>query len=87
MTFTLKELVRRAQGVAPPAAADGVAGWLRRLGEGRRAADMMVADPLDDVTDPHGLRRSAHVAMIDETSALVDQLVRFGPWVSCTGQR
>ena len=36
-TFTLKELVRRAQGVEPPSAADGVAGWLRRLGEGRRA--------------------------------------------------
>ena len=85
-TFTLKELVRRAQGVEPPTAADGVTGWLRRLGEGRRAADMIVADPLDDLADPHGLPRPAHVAMIDETSALVDQLVRFGPWVPSTGQ-
>ncbi len=47
---------------------------------------MIVADPLDDLADPHGLPRPAHVAMIDETSALVDQLVRFGPWVPCTGQ-
>jgi protein-tyrosine phosphatase len=84
-TFTLKELVRRAQVTPPATRAEGVAGWLRRVGEGRRAADLMTADPLDDIADPYGLPRSEHSVMIDETSALVDRLVQLGPWVPCPG--
>ena len=86
-TFTLKELVRRAQAIPPATQAEGVAGWLRRVGEGRRADEMMTADPLDDVADPYGRPRSEHRVMIEETSALVDRLVRLGPWVRCTGAR
>ena len=79
-TFTLKELVRRTATTAAPTSEEGFDGWLRRVAADRRPADLMSLDPLDDVTDPYGLPRPAHVAMVDELAREIEQLVRQGPW-------
>jgi protein-tyrosine phosphatase len=80
--FTLKEIVRRASAVAPAAPDEPLATWLGRVAVGRRAAAMLKPDPADDVSDPYGLPRRAHVEMVEELSGLVDKLVRLGPWRS-----
>lgn len=79
-TFTLKEFARRAADVTPATPDEGFAGWRRRLADGRRAADMMTADPRDDLADPYGLALRRHVEMLSEVERLVDQVVRVGPW-------
>lgn len=79
-TFTLKELVRRAAAGSPATEVEGFEGWLRRMAAGRRAAELMMPDPDDDVADPYGRPRRQHDTMVSEVSALVDRLVRVGPW-------
>jgi protein-tyrosine phosphatase len=78
--FTLKEIVRRASEVAPGAPDEPLGAWLDRLSVGRRAGAMLKPDRVDDVDDPYGLPRRAHVAMVQELTGLVDALVRLGPW-------
>lgn len=79
-TFTLKELARRAGSMPPAAAGESMASWLARAAEGRRAADMVKPDPIDDIDDPYGARRRAHDRMIAEVDELLERLVRLGPW-------
>ena len=81
-TFTLKEFARRAAGVAPATSTEGFSGWLSRVAAGRRAADMMTAEPDDDLADPYGLALRHHVTMLDELAELVEQIVRAGPWLA-----
>ena len=52
-SFTLLELARRIERSGPPRD-PGLAAWVAHLGEGRRVADLMGDDPLDDVADPYG---------------------------------
>lgn len=74
-SFTLRELVRRGEAVGPRSDDEPFAAWLARLHEGRRAADLMGADPVDDVADPMGLSRRAHERTAAEVEQLVDAFV------------
>jgi protein-tyrosine phosphatase len=74
-TFTLKELVRRAS-LGGVALSDDVAAWTGALAAGRRAADLISADPSDDVADPYGGAARGHVAMVNELDALCVELAR-----------
>jgi protein-tyrosine phosphatase len=78
-TFTIREFARRS--MTAPAATDGFAGWLRSLGAGRRAADLADSAPDDDVVDPYRQGRPANIAMVTQLTALVDDLIAFGPWL------
>ncbi|MGH9137372.1 MAG: hypothetical protein ACRD0G_10045, partial [Acidimicrobiales bacterium] len=51
-TFTLREIVRRTEGLAPTGG--GVDGWLQAAGHGRRTADLIGASADDDIVDPYG---------------------------------
>jgi protein-tyrosine phosphatase len=73
--FTLKELVRRASAEPRRPTGEPLADWLARLTVGRRAAAMMRPDPADDVDDPYGMPRRAHVQMVRELGDLIDVLV------------
>lgn len=73
-TFTLKELVRRAEEIGGRVHGEPADAWLARLNVGRRAADLMGDDPLDDVADPVGRPRAAYEATAD---VLEDELSRF----------
>jgi protein-tyrosine phosphatase len=79
-TFTLKELVRRADEAAPPASSETFESWLARLSDGRTPEALLGADHLDDVEDPYGAPRPYHRRMLHEVTLLVDQLVTVGPW-------
>jgi protein-tyrosine phosphatase len=79
-TFTLKELVRRAGQHSPAAPGEPFGSWLARVAAGRRAAGMITPDGSDDLRDPYGRPRQAHDEMVGEVDALVDNLLRLGPW-------
>ena len=76
-TFTLKELARRAADV-PPDVAD-FASWRGAVGEGRRAADLLGADPADDISDPFGGPAASHVAMVAEIDEVCARIARLMP--------
>jgi protein-tyrosine phosphatase len=69
-TFTLKELARAATLVGRVETT--VAEWVATASGGRRAADLMTPSDDDDLADPYGLERRAHVRMVEE----VDDLTR-----------
>jgi protein-tyrosine phosphatase len=73
-TFTLKELVRRGEDAGGRVHGESVYGWLARLNTGRRTADLMGDDPVDDIADPVGQPRAVYEDTADE---LEDQLRRF----------
>ena len=79
-TFTLRDLVRRAEAADPPP--DGVdqdpeafQAWLGALGAGRRAVDLMGDSSDDDVTDPMGRSRRFYERTAAELEDLVDRFV------------
>ena len=87
-TFTLKELVRRAEVVGPRpwrggggSAASRAPGdepfdrWLHVVGQGRRATDLLGSAPDDDVEDPIGRSRRHHDRVAAEIERLVDAFV------------
>jgi protein-tyrosine phosphatase len=69
-TFTLKELVRRGSAVGPRAPDESFAGWLERVHEGRRPADLLGASDDDDVADPTGRVLADHRSTASEIDAL-----------------
>ena len=73
-TFTLKELVRRADELGSRVHGESVYAWLARLNTGRRTADLMGDDPADDIADPVGRPRADYEATAD---ILEDHLRRF----------
>ena len=75
-TFTLKELVRRADDVGSRPAGQELAEWLEALNEGRNRADLLGASPDDDVADPTGDRRADHGSMAEELDVLVTAAVQ-----------
>jgi protein-tyrosine phosphatase len=74
-TFTLKELVRRAEVVGPRASGQSLAEWLALLHEGRIRNDLLGASPVDDVADPTSDRRVDHESMAEELDELVSAAV------------
>jgi protein-tyrosine phosphatase len=69
--FTLREIVRRSRAV------DGDLGfdrWRDVVAAGRRAADLVGDDPAEDVADPYGLPRAAHVEMVRDLDELTAEL-------------
>ena len=70
-TFTLKEMVRRAEQIGPRPPGESFADWLSRVHEGRQRISLLGDSLEDDVADPAGgsLRAYADIA------SLLDQLV------------
>jgi protein-tyrosine phosphatase len=76
-TFTLKELVRRAEVVGVRPAGQSIEKWLASLHAGRVPVDLIGASPLDDVADPTGDRRIDHDSVAKELDELVAAAVEF----------
>jgi protein-tyrosine phosphatase len=79
-SFTLRELVRRASSVGPRRVGDGDEGesfdeWLGRVGAGRRIADLVGDDSVDDVADPIGQSLEVYRSTAAELSDLLDRFV------------
>lgn len=70
-TFTLKELVRRAEAHGPRRSDEPLADWLARLADGRSRADLLGASPLDDVADPTSDRTVDHDTTAEDLWDLV----------------
>lgn len=83
-TFTLREVVRRAERAGrrrladparPELGLEPFEAWLARVGEGRRPSDLLGTSPDDDVEDPMGMSRRAYERTAVVISDLVDRLV------------
>ena len=70
-TFTLKELVRRAEEHGPRGG-EALTQWLASVGAGRKLSDLLGDHAADDVADPIGGPKSAY----DKTAAELDDLTR-----------
>jgi protein-tyrosine phosphatase len=71
-TFTLKELVRRAESAGARSPGQPFDEWLAKVHAGRTRADMVGSSSADDVADPIGLSRRVY----ERTAAEIDRLVR-----------
>jgi protein-tyrosine phosphatase len=69
--FTLKELVRRGQGIGPRVAAEPLADWLGRAHSDRDKSALLGDSPDDDIADPAGSPLREFVA----TAARLDHLL------------
>ena len=84
-TFTLRELVRRADHLSGMTGASGMtdvtnfATWRAALGQGRRAADLMRPDPADDLDDPYGAPARHHLAMVRDVEVLSARIAHLVP--------
>lgn len=74
-TFTLRELARRAEEAGPRQTDEALDAYLARVGEGRRATDLLGASAADDVADPIGGSRRRYERTAQEIEALVDAVV------------
>lgn len=74
-TFTLKELVRRGAACGPRLASQSLAEWLAEVHAGRRTADLLGDDPVDDVEDPIGAADHVYEATAAELDELIGRLV------------
>jgi protein-tyrosine-phosphatase len=74
-TFTLPDLVARAERVAPRRPGETPADWLARVGEGRSPADAMAAARHLEVADPMGMSKRHFRRCAAELSDLIDRLV------------
>lgn len=78
ITFTLRDLARRTSALADdPQSFDD---WLRRVGEGRRAADVVNDDPDDDIADPYGRGFETTMATARELDMLTRTIASLGSW-------
>lgn len=68
-SFTLLELARRIERSGAPRE-PGLAAWASHLAAGRRAADLLGDDPLDDLADPYGSGDAAVRRTADEIDRL-----------------
>jgi protein-tyrosine phosphatase len=73
--FTLKDLVRRGAAAGPRPPQEAMADWLARLHEGRRRAELIGDDPVDDVADPVGGPDRLYLETATELEDLVGRLV------------
>jgi protein-tyrosine-phosphatase len=84
--FTLKELVRRGESAGARRPGEDLAGWLGRIGEGRRPMDLIGGSPDDDVADPYLGPPRVYASCIAELDDLVDRLVDLA-WPATGSQR
>lgn len=77
-TFTLKELVRRAEGVGPRTPGQPFEEWLEKIHAGRNRMDLLDSSPADDVADPIGQSDAVYERTAAELGDLIDRLVRLG---------
>jgi len=73
-TFTLRELVRRAGVLGGRRRDESLEDWVARLGQDRRAADLLGSSPDDDVADPYGGPRRAYAEMATTLDGLLTAL-------------
>lgn len=73
-TFTLREIVRRASQWGGRRSDETIDAWVARIGDGRRAADLLGASPEDDVADPYGGPRRGYVEMGTTLDGLLSAL-------------
>lgn len=85
-TFTLKELVRRGEGIGPRPPDQPLSAWLDLVGLGRQPADLLGDDPADDVEDPIGRADDVYETTAAELADLVERLVALA-FPSVTDQR
>ena len=71
--FTLKDLVRRGEGLGPRQPGQSLEEWLRAAAADRTTSDLLGAVAADDVADPIGQSAARYRACADE---LDDQLRR-----------
>lgn len=74
-TFTLKELVRRAEAAGPRPAGETLAGYLARLHAARRPEELLGSSPDDDVADPYGRSLDIYENTYAEIEDWVSRLV------------
>ena len=74
-TFTIKELVRRAETIGPRRAEESLPAWIARVHEGRQRRELQGASPLDDVADPTGGTLAEHEDTARELEDLLGRLV------------
>jgi hypothetical protein len=77
-TFTLKELVRRADAIGKRPTDEPIASWVARLHDGRVPTDMQGDDRDDDVEDPYAGPRRGYARLVNELDALTGELARLG---------
>lgn len=74
-TFTLVDLVRRAEALAAErATVGGFSDWVAALAERRRAADLMFDRRRDDIADPYGRPGRHHRRMVRHVDDLCRRL-------------
>jgi protein-tyrosine-phosphatase len=74
-SFTLKELVRRGEGVGARRPDEQLDAWVARAHTGRDRRELLGASLDDDVEDPHGAPRAEHERTLTELDDLIGRLV------------
>lgn len=70
-TFTLRDLVRRAEAQGPRRPGERLERYVARLGAGRQAADVVRAPSQDDIADPIG----RPIAVYEQSASEIEDLV------------
>ncbi|MFW2335625.1 hypothetical protein [Ilumatobacter sp.] len=74
-TFTLVEIVRRAEELATAGTTfDGFDGWVAALSDGRRSSDLLPGRSSDDIDDPYGRSQRRQRRMVRQVEDLSTQL-------------
>lgn len=74
-TFTLPDLARRAEAHGLRRGDEDVRAWLRRIGAGRRPAELLGVAPEDEVPDPYGRPAAAYRRTAETLDELLDVVV------------
>ncbi len=74
--FTVKELVRRGEGIGPRLPGESLAGWLGRAHQGRERAALLGDSADDDVADPAGGPRRGYAETAATLGGLLGRLTR-----------
>jgi protein-tyrosine phosphatase len=78
-SFTLREVVRRADAVGPRQTGQPFGSWVGALHDGRRPLDLLDTSPVDDVADPIGrglaATRDTAIIIADLTARLAALMV------------
>jgi protein-tyrosine phosphatase len=77
-TFTLKELVWRAEQPGPRRRGEPLTDWLGRVSRGRGRTALLGDSPRDDLADPIGGPLSAYEMTAAQLAQLADRLIELG---------